>query len=515
LYWLLNPEPTKLKAAFKNNMLQKTNNLSKRNYLLLLLGVFSFSRLATWLFPYDSDHWIFYYIGRRWSEGSTLYLDMWDHKSPLIYAYNGLLHKLFGDNIVLHRLFFTVLALLGVWLFYKVAVLLYRQLKLKNSAGLARFSTLVFAFIANLAVFTNSGNNNENLGLVFLLVTLYFYLKWRQDPLKLRSYLLLSGSMGGFVFTLKANFAALLLPIVIDLVIVSRKNIYRLISNLCFWVAGPLLQLLIWALYFQQIGTFKQFFIASFEFNSKYMAALGLNIHAPGIIIFVSVLLLLLLFFAPFLIRSWKLFSKNKTSINLFIVLLSACSLAFMILAGTTFYSHYYLIVLPLLCLVFGATYEGTIKFKPKLLATGLCAIAVLLTLASYKQIYNSYFGSAKVEADNQATVARYINEHTNPNDTFFAYVYGATFYQLAGRDSGSRFISASHLLFDYKYRFGYGFNQQFISDMIYSEAKYVVMPSDTSDIYRVENPVAMTFIERNYHSETSLVGYDILVRNN
>jgi hypothetical protein len=495
-------------------MLQKTNNLTKRNYLLLLLGVFSFSRLATWLFPFDSDHWIFYYIGRRWSEGSTLYLDMWDHKSPLIYAYNGLLSKLFGDNIVLHRLFFTVLALLGVWLFYKVALLLYRQLKLKSPVALARFSTLVFAFIANLAVFTNSGNNNENLGVIFLLATLYFYLKWRQDPLKLRRYLLLSGLMGGFVFTLKANFAALLLPIVIDLIIVSRKNVFRLISNLCFWVAGPLLQLLIWALYFQQTGTFKQFFVATFEFNGKYMSALGWDIHAPGITIFVGILLLLLAFFAPFLIQSWRLLAKTKNSDNLFLGLLSICSLVFMILAGT-FYSHYFLIALPLLCLVFGATYEGVIKFKPKLLATGLCIIAVLLTLASYKQIYNSYFGSAKVEANNQAVVARYINEHTSPNDTFFAYVYGATFYQLASRDSGSRYISASHLLIDYKYQFGYDFNQQFIYDMVYSEAKYVVISSNTNDIYRVENPVAMTFIERNYHLETSLAGYDILVRNN
>lgn len=496
-------------------MLQKTNKLSCRNYLLLLLSVFGFSRLATWLFPYDSDHWIFYYIGRRWSEGSTLYLDMWDHKSPLIYAYNGLLHKLFGGNIILHRLFFTILALLSIWLFYKVAILLYQQLKLKNSITLARFSTLIFAFIANLAVFTNSGNNNENVGIVFLLATLYFYLRWRQDPSKHHNFLLLSGLMGGFVFTLKANFAVLLLPIVIDLIIVSRKNIYRLVGNLCFWVAGPLLQLLAWALYFQQVGTFKQFLIASFEFNSKYMAALGLDINAPGIMIFIGVLLLLLLFFAPFLIRSWKLFSKNKTSINLFIVLLSACSLAFMVLAGTTFYSHYYLIVLPLLCLVLGTTYEGVIKSKAKLLATGLVFVAVLLTLASYKQIYNSYLGNVKVEANNQAIVAHYINEHTSPNDTFFAYVYGATLYQLADRDSGSRYISASHLLIDYKYQFGYDFNQQFIYDMVYSEAKYVVISSDVNNIYRVENPVAMAFIENNYHLETSLAGYDILVRNN
>jgi hypothetical protein len=320
--------------------------------------------------------------------------------------------------------------------------------------------------------------------------------------------------MGGFVFTLKANFAALLLPIVIDLIIFIRKNAYRLVSNLCFWITGPLLQLLAWALYFQQVGTFKQFLIATFEFNSKYMTALGWDIHAPDIAIFVGILLLLLAFFAPFLIQSWRSLTKTKNSNNLFLGLLSICSLVFMVLAGT-FYSHYFLIALPLLCLVLGATYETVIKPRTKLLTTGLVFIAVILTLASYKQLYNSYFGSVKVEANNQAIVAKYINEHTSPNDTFFAYVYGATLYQLAGRDSGSRYVSASHLLIDYKYQFGYDFNQQFIYDMVYSEAKYVVMSSNVNDIYRVENRVAMTFIEHNYYLETSLAGYDILVRNN
>ncbi len=446
--------------------------------------------------------------------GATLYVDMWDHKSPLIYAYNGILSKLFGDNIILHRVFFTVIAILAVWLFYKTALLLYRQLKLKNQPALARLSTLVFAFVANLAVFTNSGNNNENLGILFLLAVLYWYLRWRENPLDKRHYLLMSGLAASLVFVLKANFAVLLLPVVVDLIIVTRKNVYRLISSLCLFAAGTLLHLLLWAIYFQQVGTFKQFLIATFEFNSKYMSALGWDIHATGIVIFVGILVLLLLFFAPFIIRAWTAFIKDKGNDNLLINLLGICSLIFMVLAGT-FYSHYFLIALPWLCLVFGATYQLKSKLKPRLLLSCLGIVALLLAGASYKQLYNSYLGGVKTEANNQVAVANYINEHTAPGDTFFAYTYGATFYELAQRDSGSRYISASHLLIDYKHQFGYNLNEQFIFDMICKEAKYVIMFSDVNDIYRVQNPVAMRFINNNYHLETTLNGYDILVRNN
>ena len=105
---------------------------------------------------------------------------------------------------------------------------------------------------------------------------------------------------------------------------------------------------------------------------------------------------------------------------------------------------------------------------------------------------------------------SKYVEEHTSPSDTIFANIYGATFYELAHRDSGSRYISASHPLIDYKYKFGYDFNRLFIYDMIDNEAKYVVMSDDKNDIYQVQNPPLMRFINNNYTLETNVGGYDI-----
>jgi 4-amino-4-deoxy-L-arabinose transferase-like glycosyltransferase len=485
-----------------------------RYFWLVTLVIFSVSRIATWLFPYDSDHWIFYYIGRRWFDGATLYVDVWDHKSPLIYAYNGLLHSIFGANIVWHRIVFTIVALLGVWLFYKTAKLLYVSIKLKQPEWTARISTLVFAFFANLSEFTNSGNNNENLGLVFLLATLYFYLLYRKSPDKKQGSLLFSGITAGFVFLLKANFAVFLLPIVIDLILLQRKNIYKLISSLAFFAFGTLAQLLAWALYFVHVGTFKQSYTATFVFNSKYIRALGFDLNAPGIAIFLGILALLLLFFAPFLLKALWGFKKKDQNLGFFVPIMAICLLLFLVMAGT-FYSHYFLIAIPYLCLIAGAKAAEVLKNYRVIKLLTFALIATILFMVSLKQLYNTFNGSVAVDARNQKAVASYIKDHTKPSDTFFAYTYGATFYQLADRNSGSRFISASHPLIDYKYHFGYDFNRTFILDMEELQAKYVVMSSDPTDIYRTENPVLMRYFEHNYKLETELNDYDILVRIN
>ena len=315
----------------RGNMKKLQTIILSRWFWLSALIIFSISRVATWLFPYDSDHWIFYYIGRRWVDGATLYVDMWDHKSPLIYGYNGILHILFGSNIVLHRIVFTLIALLGLILFYLTAKKLLVLLKKPRSEFIARIATLLFAFMSNLSQFTNSGNNNENLGLIFILATLYLYLIYRQNPAKYQLQLLLSGISASFVVLLKANFAVLLLPNIIDLLIIHHKNIFKLVSSLATFAFGTLLHLLIWALYFKHIGTFKQFYISAFEFNSKYIRALGWDLKANGIYIFIAILILLLLFFTPFLFvslkKKFKLFSRVLISLLYSLIFLCRSSI--------------------------------------------------------------------------------------------------------------------------------------------------------------------------------------------
>jgi hypothetical protein len=313
----------------------------------------------------------------------------------------------------------------------------------------------------------------------------------------------------------KANFAILLLPLAIDIIYLHRKNFFKIITNLALFAFGVLLQLLVWAWYFKSIGTFKQFFIAAFEFNSKYIKALGWDTSIPGFLQFFAIITLLILFFAPFLIRALRKFTKVDANLGYLVPLLAASSMLFIVLAGT-FYPHYFLITIPYLCLITGATAHEVFVKRRLLKLTFLTIVAVFLLLISYKLgVYNSLFGSAAQDLKDQTAVANYVTDHTDHQDKIFANIYGATFYRLAERDSGSRFISASHPLIDYKYKFGYNFNVKFIFDMEDSGAKYVVMSTNKDDIYRTENPVLMRYILHNYHLENVVNSYDIYRRNN
>ncbi len=54
-------------------------------FWLLLVLTIVVARLATWFFPLDSDHWIFFVVGSEWFDGRLLYVEIWDHKPPLIF----------------------------------------------------------------------------------------------------------------------------------------------------------------------------------------------------------------------------------------------------------------------------------------------------------------------------------------------------------------------------------------------------------------------------------------------
>jgi len=495
-------------------MQRVTNLILSRWFWLLAVLVLVISRFSTWLFPFDSDHWIFYYIGKKWAQGSILYVDMWDHKSPLIYGYNAIIHNLLGSNIFLHRVLFTVVAIIGIFLFYHTAKELGKQLKVKSLELSVRISTLLFIFVSNLAQFTNSGNNNENLVIPFLLGMTWCYLIYRRNPTKYQNALIASGILAGFVFFFKANFAILILPIVAEIIYINRKRFLKIISSLCLFGFGTVLQLLIWFVYFEKLHTFKQFFVASYEFNSKYIKALGWDLNTPGILIFIGILLLLLASFAPFIIRGLIGFAKPDKHIKYFLALISTSSLMFIILAGT-FYSHYFLVVIPYMCLLFVAYWQTFFANRRYIkLFSLLIILLIMFTLNLKLGIYNFYKGSAASDLKSQKLAAEYVKQKTSKNDKIFANIYGATFYNLAKRDSGSRFISASHPLIDYKYRLGYNFNTRFIVDMEQAQTKYVVMSADKNDLYRTQNPVLMRYFLHNYHLETRVQGYEIYRRN-
>lgn len=470
-----------------------------------LLGVGIISRIATWLFPFDNDQWIFYYVGEHWFNGGTLYLTVWDHKSPIIFAINGLMSFIFGDNDVLHRIFFTSVAVASSWLFYITCKRLLSYSEIRNIEGSSRLATLVFVFWSNLAQFTNSGNTTENFGVLFLLLSLYSYLRYK-DSERL-SWLFYSGITISLLVLLKVNFSILLLPMIIDFVKFNIKSPKKFISNGITWVAPLVIHSLFWINYFSGRDLLKDALIASFSFNSKYLRA-GWAGNLSGQIVFIVILAIALSFFAGFIYYGWK--NKQFKSNKIFITTVLLSSILFSVILGT-FYDHYYLVVIPYFCLLTAFYWRLVVKSKIFII---LCAFGILGSYGiSIKQLYNRYYGYVRSESDKMQTVAEYVKSNTQPTDTIIYHGYGATFYQLAKRDSGSRFISASHPLIDEREKFGYELTEKHIIDMERSKPKYVIIKTSTKDLYN-QNVKVKNYIESKYSLEKQTSDYEILRRN-
>ncbi len=497
---------------------------SKKAFWITLIAVFIAARLAVWLYPYDSDHWIFYYVGKTIVHGGLLYVNAWDHKPPLIFEFNALMSLLFGGNLLLHRIFLTILAIFDTFLFYKLAKLFSRGLTLgkQNVDKIAKVSLLFYVFWRNLSQFASSGNNCENFGLIFLILMLLAFFKFydsvkvsKTDKKNALAWLFLSGICLSVLFYLKENFSLLSLPIMVEIFLLSYKSLKKFVVNYLVFGFPFLLQTAFWILYFNTHNALNDFWVAAVAFSSKYAkSALSGDVSPHTVfILIIAPFFVPLAIFAIYMLRDFK---KIKSDVFYrFVLIGSAAALAACFGVGS-FYPYYFLIGMPFFILVFAYSGDVFLKLsKLKNLAVVLILLAMMLVSfgISNKELLNFFTGSAKADLNQYQEIANYVKENSNPSDKIEAYTYGAVLYRMAERDAGSRYVSASVLLLDARDNYGFHLDDTFISDMQKSKAKYWIVAKDPKNIY-YENEKVILYMLNHYHPIKEIGNYEILRRN-
>jgi 4-amino-4-deoxy-L-arabinose transferase-like glycosyltransferase len=498
--------------------MKKFLNNSKYFWLLVAL-VYVFSRLATWGYPYDSDHWIFYYVGKIWAQGGTLYVAAWDHKPPLIFAFNGLMHLIFGGNIVWHRIWLSLLSLVDIALFWKLLKMIspgfFATLRMtrEKSDLFAKVGLLLYVFWRNLSQFTSSGNNTENYGLIFFLGMLLCYLSFRKDQKWWK--MLISGFCFSILFFLKGNFILLGVPIGVLLLVDNWKSVTKFFKYGVIFVTPLILQAGFWLYYFASKNALGDFMVASFQFSAKYSKSAWKGDVSNNIVLLLTLLIFLLplLFFFAIYLRDLKNNLNNHDYLLVAMIFLSGLGLT---IGVGSFYPYYFLIFMPIsiLIITYGLfSLENVHRNLRLLLYLTLIGSMILSLTISMKQLYNSFAGSVSAEAKEYREIADYVHTNTLLTDKVFAYDYGASFYQLSGRDSGSRFVSASVLLLENRDNYGFGFDNKFVEDMEKSQAKYVIVYSDRNTLYYQNKPL-IDYFDQNYHLEKEFDKFVVLRRN-
>jgi len=494
-------------------------------FFILLVLVFAISRLATWFYPINSDHFIFYYVGKIFAQGGTLYVAAWDHKPPMIFVFNAFLYFLFGGSLVWHRIFLTVLTILDIYLFYKLAQIVIGKLGFDKNNHLLKIVLILYVFFRNLSQFTSSGNNTENFGLIFLLL-MYLSFFWFLQKYN-RWFLVLLGACLSVLFFLKGTFALLALPIAVELVL-SKRGFKNIVLDFLAIALPFLLHILVWVWYFWAHNAVGDFIIATFTFSSKYLKSTWAG-HVSPQGIFILILLPLLVPLFIFIIRFLKdirLIKKSQIYRFLFFALLADLIIAAMMGA---FYAYYFLIFFPIFMLIiiyYREIFAKTVEEKSneilrsaqndknkKSLMLGILILGMILSLGiSYKQFYNQFWGSSHLEQEEFIQIVNYVKDHSNKNDKITVYTYGATLYWLADRDAGSRFVSASVLLLDERENYGFNLSDTYISDLEKSRPKYAVLPRDPDDLY-YQNRKITDYLQSNFVSQKTFDNF-IVARN-
>lgn len=489
--------------------------LPTRWFWTALVAVYVLSRIGTWLYPFDSDHWIFYYVGANWLHGGSLYVTAFDHKPPLIFLFNGLMSWAVGSSIVAHRAIFTLLSILDIYLFYRLCRRVAPRFQKVDAALFTQVALLVYVFWRDLSQFTGSANNDENIALPIVLAMLLAYLSFREDGKAWK--LLGAGACLSFLFYFKPNFVLLGLPIVVLLAVAYRRQLGRLIGYYVLLGIPLVLQSVAWFAYFSARGTLHDFVLGAFLFSSKYASSAWAG-DVSSISVRLVDLGVLVLLLAPVAALGY-VFVKDRGVLRgdeaFWLVLLSAIASLFLTFDVGAFYPYYFLIAMPAFAIVMAygvLNLRGLNRDLRQLIAFGVALCVAFSFVYSLKQAYNSFAGAVYADGAEYQQIAAYVDARTGPADKVFDYDYGATFYQLAGRGSGSRFVSASLLLLDYRDHYGFNLDQAFIEDMDRSQAKYVVMPRSQSNIYYANKPL-VEYFSAHYQVEKEFPDYLVLRR--
>ena len=395
------------------------------------------------------DSGVFLYIGQRILHGDIPYVDIWDHKPPVIYYINAI------------GLSFTNGSRWGVWAIEFIVLLLtaYLSFHLFEQA-FSKTSALVatFLWLLNLVFLLLSGNLTEEYVLILQFVSIFLYYRLGQEHGKPWNFFII-GLLGGIAFLTKQTTIGIWISIGLILLFqaFTKKNSKKPLCELALMSLGVFLIIAIVSGYFFFHNALSEFWDQAFKysfiysrtqsaslvdrlksaFNLKYLSHYSLfTLSVIGIVIY-------------FFFRKGKGSSPQKLLLDL--VAIDIILEFLLINIPGHAYEHYYITILPALA-VFCAFAISRIKFtlegetkKPSssyLIAFGLLA---LLLIGSFRE-YVSNFLELKIAYDAEAI--RYVQNNTSPEDTVI--IWGAQHAMVnyySNRASPSKYVYVFPLL--------------------------------------------------------------------
>ena len=372
------------------------NNKCLHRALWLLFAfasyVFSMLMLSSHTSPiYENalgwDSAIFSLMGKGLCEGKTLYVDLFDHKGPVIFYINAIGHLIGGRTGI-----FAVQCVFGfvsIYFFFKIFALLTEE---RSWAGYI-YGALVFFSVYSYFFFTfERGNLTEEYSLPFIIIPLYLMLKYAKSTDKAIQhpplYALVYGVCFGILAFLRVNNAigivAGVLAVVIYLLI--KKQYASVGKNLLFGVGGVLLVAVPISVAFLVRGSFREMINATFLHNLKYKSHSDLSKLKPEVVIamFSALVLCVILVAVYFIVkRRFELCDG---------IICAALVSSVVMLCASNQYPHYFAVFVPVYFLVLSRYFTHGARILCAVLIIAASVISFMAAGQYYVDMYESHF---------------------------------------------------------------------------------------------------------------------------
>lgn len=370
--------------------------------LLAIVFCLKFSVTTSPLYQIDGqDSAIFYLIGKYWAQGSLPYVDLWDHKGPVIFFINCLGYLLTKSQLGVILLQICSLSVFNLFT--------YKTFRLVFSTALSTVLSIFSLFW--LACSYEGGNLTEEYLLPYLAMAVYYIMRWIMDrekkgPVDINSWIaFLLGFILAFSFLTRLTNAlsACGMMLGIGIILLYDKKWKNLLQCIVYYIAGFVVLCLPFLVYFSMHHAIDDMLFGTFFYNvSNISTTTGKNNslafflskdHILFMIMAVNCLGLLLLCPVIFFLR-------KEHRIGSVIWFLAAILLGVWYLRCEPM-SHYRTVAVPLFPILFmGLTYfrKGILRWAAAAIMALLLFGPSFLTLRKFNSFAQYYDDSRRIE---------------------------------------------------------------------------------------------------------------------
>lgn len=410
--------------------------------LLLILLLQVVLRVPFLMEPLERDEGVYGYLAQTMLRGDVLYKDAIDNKPPVVFFIYAFVFKTLGQTILGLHLFSLFISLLTTLLLFLIASEL-----ISKKAGL--ISAFFYALFSGGPMVQGSSANTEVFVVFFVSLSLYLFVFAYKNGKEILYPVI--GLIMGIAFMTKQvalfNFIVLLL-----FTFFATKNLRLKIKRISFLLFGFVLIPIFFLFYFVHHNALNDFIYNAFIYNFEYVKPMiNPGLWGSWFNIFLNENSILWVFS----ISSIAYILTKERRFDGMLLSLWAIFSFFAVASGGFYFGHYYILVIPSLCLLSGyflSRWENIVRESLPQVLLVVVVLVFSLYIIKHQHPYYLFYSPTQISISkygmgnnfpNSVKVGKWIKDNSNQQDKLFMWGAQPEINFYAQRASVSRFFCA------------------------------------------------------------------------